>query len=339
MPATLINPSELARIQTALLRAGELIALEALVSTVLPWNIVTLLRTLPAIVNEIQRLVAAIENVGANFVTAEGKVLANLQNQRIGIPEAFAIELAPLAQVALGSGAVWVKKQPKLDSVAPPVDTRQLVERLNALSKLKRPTIRIDSYLGSGQRRFVVYIPGTKSVLGGPMDMRSNVLELAGKRSPVERAVELALRSAGAKANDKVLVVGHSLGGMVALSLAERSSSGQVPYTVDKVVEIASPIGALAQPGQVKTLAIEGNRDLVPALDGLPDPNWRGLTEVKLDQQSLNPLENHELQGYLGSINQAEASAKFHPWLNFGRVGGSIGTARYFEIGLSGAPF
>ena len=337
MTSTLVSQTELDRIKIALLHAGELIAFESLTGgVVLPWHVIAILHRLPEIVGRIRSLIHAIEVAGQQFFETERQVLGHLADSRIGVMEVLATSAAPIARLALGADRAWVRQTLVSRDELAPADSATLVERLAAVAENPRPTIRVDVY-GQGQgRRFVVYVPGTKALLGGPLDMRTNVLELAGLPSPVERSVELALAKSGAGVGDRVTVVGHSLGGMVAVSLADKSAQGQVPYQVDKVLEVAAPLGRHGPIAGLKLLSIDGKGDLIPLLDGLGKPNWQGATSVSMPEASLNLVKNHEIETYaneLGVLASPGAS-----WQGFGAVAAPPGSSRFFEFGVSEAP-
>ena len=337
MTTTLVSQSELDRIKTALFHAGELIALESLVGgAVLPLNVLNILHRLPEIVARIRRLIVDIEIAGQQFFETERRVLGQFADSRLGPMEVLATAAAPLANLALGRNLTWVRRRPYSAEAEAPQGTTTLVERLAAVSKNRVPTIRVDCYGEADGRRFVVYVPGTRHFLGGPLDMRTNVLELAGQQSPVERAVELALAESGAAAGDRVTVVGHSLGGMVAVSLADKSAHGQLPYRVDQVVEVAAPLGRHAPIAGLKLLSIDGTGDLIPLLDGLGKPDWQGASRVLLPEQSLNPVENHEISSYASGLENQQPGQQ--SWQRFGRLEVRAGSSSFFEFGVSEFP-
>ncbi len=335
MTSTLVSQVELDRIKLALVHAGELVALESLVGGVtFPFHVLAILHRLPEIVGRIRNLIRAVEVAGQQFFEAESKVFGHLTDSRIGVMEVLATAAAPIAQLGLGAGRVWVRSTLEQHNEPAPGSTSAMVDRLAAVAENPRPTLRVDVYGGQLGRRFVVYVPGTKSFLGGPLDMRTNVLELAGKPSPVERAVELALADSGAGAGDSVTVVGHSLGGMVAVSLADKSAHGQLPYTVDKVIEVAAPLGRHAPIDGLKLLSIDGKGDLIPLLDGLGKPNWPGSSTLKVPEPSLNVVKNHEIETYATDLEGLGGSH----WQSFGAVTGPPGRSRFFEFGVSEVP-
>jgi hypothetical protein len=79
-----------------------------------------------------------------------------------------------------------------------------------------------------------------------------------------------------------VLLVGHSLGGIVAAGLASsprfREAHGPV-----SVVTMGSPVGRMPVPASVPVLSLEHNQDAVPRLDGTPNPDRARWTTVTRD--------------------------------------------------------
>lgn len=341
MTITVVKQAELDRIKTALFHAGEIVALESLASSVgMPLHILQIIHRLPSIINRIRHLVLSIETAAQGFFEAEAKALRHIEDSRTGVMEIAATVAAPVARLALGNGTAWVKVSQTELGQAAPANTTDLVGRLSGVSEIKTPSLRVETFPlepenPAGARRFVVYVPGTKAFLGGPLDMRTNVLELAGQRSPVEAAVELALSQAGAGAGDKVFVVGHSLGGMVAVSLADRSQHGLVPYEVDKVLQIGAPVGLHSPIKGLEMLSVDGKGDIVPLLDGFGAPKWQGSTLLEVNQ-GINPIENHEIQTYLSELTKNQPSADVQ---RFGQFPKEVGSVQTFEFGVNGVPW
>src|SRR5436190_30255 len=83
----------------------------------------------------------------------------------------------------------------------------------------------------------------------------------AGRPTGYAEGVRSALAAAGAGAGEPVLLVGHSLGGMVAAELARDPQ-----LTVAGVVTAGSPVGAT--PEGIPVLSLENRGDVVPLLSG-----------------------------------------------------------------------
>ena len=333
MTATSVSQVELDRIKAALIRAGELILLESVASQfAMPWQIINLLRRLPLIASRIQHLVAAVEVTGQAFFEAEHRVAALFVERSATVPEGLAALAAPAV-------VLWQNQAPNLhrtvgaELVAAPISVGQLAGRLAAVAALERPSIRVEKYLESGGTRFVVYLPGVKRLIGGPLDLRSGVIELGGQRSVVERAAEQALQAAGAGPGDRVTAVGHSLGGMAARSLAERSANGSIPFCVDKVVEFGSPVGLHRPISGLAVLSVENRGDFVPQLDGVAPADTGASRLVTQPSGNPNPLISHSIRSYSSWANSPRGSQTLGSANDFGAVSAEPGVVSYFEFG------
>ena len=145
--------------------------------------------------------------------------------------------------------------------------------------------IRIERVRGTdGVVRSVVHIPGTQDWDAGhgtnPMDMASNVALAAGLPAPSTEGVVLALRAAGVRADEPLLLVGHSQGGLTALHLANNPAFRQ-EFTPDAVLTAGSPTGSAPAPEGVKVLSLEHTDDLVPGLDNGPNQETESWTTVR----------------------------------------------------------
>jgi hypothetical protein len=158
-----------------------------------------------------------------------------------------------------------------------------------------------------------VYIGGTVtgSLLGGPepWDMTSNIAAMVGQVSDSERGARAALSAAGVTNADRIVVVGHSQGGLVAQRLA-----ADPQLRVSDVVLVGSPQtpGGVA-PG-VHVVALENRNDPIPALGGMAPEGRADVTVARTPQiASGEPLAAHHASVYRDLA--AEADASRHPAL------------------------
>jgi dienelactone hydrolase len=158
-----------------------------------------------------------------------------------------------------------------------------------------------------------VYIGGTvtSSLLGGsePWDMTSNIAAMVGQTSDSERGARAALTAAGVTNADRIVVVGHSQGGLVAQRLA---SDPQL--RVSDVVLVGSPQtpGSVA-PG-VHVVALEHRNDPIPALGGMAPEGRADVTVATTPPITPgDPLAAHHASVYRDLA--AEADASRHPAL------------------------
>lgn len=239
---------------------------------------------------------------------------------RLGVESAddVMLGLAGIAWVAQRADAPsWLSRQLATDGDAnssvrvagagavaapPPASVTELVERIPD----SNAQIRIESYGTGTERSWVVYVAGTRSQsLGGsePFDMRSNLAVVGNAPAASQRAVEQAMAQAGVRSGDRVMLVGHSQGGMVAARIAETGR-----YRVEQCVTVGAPLGTIAS--TVPTLAIEHRQDPVPALAGETEPSaarlsYRTDAPPTADQSIIGP---HALSQYEQTAGQIDRS-------------------------------
>lgn len=200
---------------------------------------------------------------------------------------------------------------------------------------------------------FIAYVPGTQvwSATAGenPFDATSNVAAMANPNlAATERGLEQALALAGAGVGARVLLVGHSQGGIVSANLATRSGfhffNGPAPETKFKVVGLltaGAPIGHLRNQMNVPTMSLEHSNDLVPKLDGQLNPNRSNWVTATRVIQGANPLQAHELKNYVETaklVDQAQdQGAKLIRDKILGLTkGAAVAETRWFELTRSG---
>jgi hypothetical protein len=197
-------------------------------------------------------------------------------------------------------------------STQPPTSITQLLDRLSQVSSRGEPTVGIDFFhTGSEQRTAVVYIPGTQTLgLGdgsNPLDLQSNILAMQGEViAASERAVLEAMKQAGIEANDQVIFVGHSQGGMVAGNLAMHPAG----YIAAGLVTIGAPIGQLKLT-KLPVMAIEHVNDPIPNVSGKVNPiakNWVTIQRNSLASESEAPMHSHSLKSYKNTTERVDAS-------------------------------
>ena len=168
---------------------------------------------------------------------------------------------------------------------------------------------------GQPYRKVVVDIPGTKDwnaydpVDNGVTNLGTNYRALAGERSSYENGVIAALKAAGVTAADDVTLIGHSLGGVIAVNTArDLVAAGQ---NVTHVITAGAPISGVvkALPSSVQVLALENSGDLVPHVDGSANPDLGNVTTVTLDHDHRSVVDNHALdKSYVPGAADVDAS-------------------------------
>jgi len=148
---------------------------------------------------------------------------------------------------------------------------------------------------------WVVQLPGihTLGSAADPQDLRGAVLGVLTGRSSYVGAVRDALRQAGVPGGARVVLVGHSQGGIAAMDLA-RSPVAPGGWQVTAVVAAGSPVTSLPpRTGSgVRELEVDDRHDLVPALD-LHDSAREpaaGRTVLVFDHDTGTVSGNHDCQ-------------------------------------------
>jgi hypothetical protein len=154
---------------------------------------------------------------------------------------------------------------------------------------------------GGAYRKVIVDIPGTKDWhVADPHDPNvtnpgTNLRAMAGETTTYENGVIAALHSAGVTAADDVTLVGHSLGGTVAVNAArDLVHSG---YDVSHVITAGAPISQVlgTLPRSVQVLALENADDVVPHLDGAPNPDPSNVITATVHHPQDSVGDNHSL--------------------------------------------
>jgi hypothetical protein len=188
-----------------------------------------------------------------------------------------------------------------------------------------------------GSRSVIVDIPGLATMRPNPSFATHDVANLGtctaardGANTAYEQGVIKAMKQAGVTKTDRVMLVGHSLGGMIAVN-ATRTLHKQ-GYDVTHVLTLGAPIGRTVGrlPDSVRVLAIENRGDPVPELDGVPNPRRRNQATVLIDRPGMHESEPVYQPGVAGldragdpAVSDFERSA--HAFLD----GTSVTTHRY----------
>ena len=328
---------ELARVRSALIHSSELLAVESLAALLFtPISVGTLLTRIGPIMARLQQLIQACNQALFGYAAVENQLIVEFRDFRVSPSELVAGSL--VSSGLLASGAVWVRQSGGANTVLAATSLGEITSRLRQLSDRREPMVRIEKYAGPTGSRFVVYVPGTQNLgvpNSNPLDMRSNLRLVAGIDSASSRAVDMAIRKAGAGKGDRVMLVGYSQGGMVAAQLGKEAKAGLLNYQVDGVVTFGSPLGSNSAQSLPTVLSVENKADFVPHLDTISNPktqNWLTLEgEVAIDA-----VRNHEMESYQQIIAKIETSGEagesqiVRGVENFASGTGAVS---YFEIG------
>lgn len=170
--------------------------------------------------------------------------------------------------------------------------------------------VQILQSFDGGPRRVIVNIPGTSTfapTASNPTDVLADVLAVDGTATAYSAGIIQCLELAGVSAQDQILLVGHSQGGMVAAQLAAQlSGSGQ--FTVCDVLCVGSPIARIDLPAGVHVLALENCADPVPQLDGNRNSDSSDVVTVTVDTHA-SELDAHSIElGYRPAAEQLQRS-------------------------------
>jgi hypothetical protein len=168
--------------------------------------------------------------------------------------------------------------------------------------------------LPDGSRRAIVDITGTKSWDPWPTSditsLTTNGRALVGERTSYEGGVLAAMRRAGVRRDDDVMIVGHSEGGLVAVTTA-RDAMRSGEFRVTHVVTAGAPIGRTVGqlPASVEVLALENAEDVVPHLDGAANPDEPNVTTASSSRGDATLGGDHGLtESYVPVAADVQAS-------------------------------
>ncbi len=170
-----------------------------------------------------------------------------------------------------------------------------------------------------GSSAWVVELPGTQTwaPMAGdnPFDATTDVLAMLRLHGDVTAAagtaLDEAMRRAGRQgADDPVLLVGHSQGGIIAAQLAADPEFTRT-HNVTHVVTMGSPVARMPLPSGIRVLSLEHDVDPVPRLDGRPNPDTASWTTVTRDVADLVPAATaaHDCRLYTATAELVDRSA------------------------------
>ena len=202
------------------------------------------------------------------------------------------------------------------DAVRPPRGLADLMDGLQLRNSGAAGEIDVKILTGAnGVRHVLVDIPGTKDWTPAQhtadvVGMATNLRAIDGLPTAYEAGVLEAMTQAGVRPTDDVMLIGHSLGGMVAVATA-RDAVRTGAFKVTHVVTAGSPVGGFAGevPKRVAVLALENRHDLIPHLDGHDNPDRTNVTTVRFDGAKDSIGDAHGIDtSYRSGAAQADAS-------------------------------
>lgn len=214
--------------------------------------------------------------------------------------------------------AVTVRPRPE-GTTRPPTTVVDLVATDGPTSGGSR--VRVTGIpLPDGSRTWVVDVPGTQTfdprAGDNPWDLTSNALLSAERHTltmqAVARALEDAQRRAGSTGRGRVMLTGHSQGGLTAAALAA-DPEFRARHEVTHVVTSGAPVASLDVPDEVSVLSLEHAEDLVPGVDGRDNPDRASWVTVRRSVETgLGPdgraTEAHHVDRYAETARLVDAS-------------------------------
>ena len=169
--------------------------------------------------------------------------------------------------------------------------------------------VRIDAIDRDGAMSYVVYISGTRDfspVAGGePWDLTSGFHALRGEdESGCERAVRAAMEDAGIAHGDDVVFVGHSLGGLTAMRIAE---SGD--FAVSDVLTAGAPIHKVSLDASTRVTVLEHTDDLIPAVSGVAVATSAVTIRSAFGRSTTGMWGAHNLSSYRSTAREIDLSS------------------------------
>jgi len=309
---------------------------------------------LPPILEKLTQIRDACGRAADSYFGAEAEISRELREGR----ELPVAQLASgLASVAAGVGFLAETKVSAnlvgvSNAIKPPTSIGSLAERLISgsgsgldgesawlrIEKFREPASPVKTAAGQTtvpEARYIVYIPGTQSWAArpgtNPFDLTSNLSAISKTGfAGSERAVGLAMTQAGIGPDTKVLLVGHSQGGMVAANISTR-------FAGSKVLTFGSPLGQLSDKLVAPTISVEHERDPVPKLDSRPNPLAKDWVTVRHELKGADPVAQHEMAGYLETAQAIDAKQADEGLTRIRKqiadfAGANAGQAYFFEL-------
>ena len=189
-----------------------------------------------------------------------------------------------------------------------PSTVQELLEHLHEVAGLSsgpdsagNGTVEVQTITSEdGTVRHVLYLPGTDDFNppwdqdGDVRDLETDMDAMSGLPDAYEQGILPALHAAGVRPGEPLLVVGHSLGGMEAAALAADHHG----YHVTDVVTAGAPTAQLPGiPAGTSVLSLEQRGDIVPELDGAPNPDSVEQTTVVFDAHPAGTVMAHHSYG------------------------------------------
>ena len=292
---------------------------------------------LPPILERLEKIRQACANAADSYFGSEAEISRELR-ENVELPikniatgfAGAAAALGIMAETPVTASVVGVENY-----VEPANSISEYARRLAMVAAINPGWIRIEKF----NARYVVYIPGTQAwgpISGkNPFDLASDFGAISKTGSAgSERAVALAMEKAGIKPESRVLFVGHSQGGLVGANISTR-------FAGSRLLTFGAPISQLGSELTAESMAVEHVADLIPRLDGKPNPMTSNLVTVRQEVAGENWLHQHSMETYRETAQSIDAAPESsQSGSGFARVRGEItefagstqGQALYFKL-------
>ena len=179
------------------------------------------------------------------------------------------------------------------------------LQRLQGAYFNPRSAIQIDIFNTPSGRDLVVYIPGTQSKkLSGEnvFNVGSNISAMTSTElAASELAVRQSLEQLNVDRNDRLILIGHSQGGIIASNIAVSSD-----YNIGGLISVGAPIAH--QDLQAPVISIEHANDVVPALSGETNPISNNWVTVQNTPEAKTIIEAHSMNTYIETAKLMDQS-------------------------------
>jgi hypothetical protein len=279
------------------------------------------------------QLLGGAATIAEDQLTSHPGVLEHLMNGGGGLLDGLTggLALSPTTEVGAAevAGLYGDDGSPdvtRLDLELPgssiqPGSLQDLIEHLGEVAVLSptadaplNGTIGIQTITGPDGDRHIVFLPGTDDLGtlpwtqdGDVRDMGTNLQLVAGQLDTYQEGILQAMRDAGVRPGEPVLVVGHSQGGMEAAAIL----AGDHGYDVTDVLTAGSPTAQVdGFPHGSHVTSLEQHGDVVPLLDGEPNPDSVEQTTVVFDAGPEGGVTSHHSYAvYADGAAAADASS------------------------------
>lgn len=175
---------------------------------------------------------------------------------------------------------------------------------------------------------WTVLVPGTQGLvsLRHPFDGVTDLELMAKDTAELTAAVVDALHDAGARPDEPVVLVGHSLGGIAAMTLA--SSAGFLErHRLGGVVTAGAPTATFTSPPGVPVLHLENDEELVSPIDGRSSAENPATADRVTLGRPLRASADPTDRAASGSVAAAHAVATHLRTLDLARTSGNVQVA------------